>query len=44
MLVALGGVERTLEQYSVLLANAGFRLTKAHVGTHLIQVIEAEPV
>jgi precorrin-6B methylase 2 len=44
MLVALGGVERTLEQYSVLLANSGFRLTKAHAGPHLIQVIEAEPV
>jgi hypothetical protein len=43
MLVGLGGVERTLEQYSILLANAGFRLTKAHSSPYLIQVIEAEP-
>jgi precorrin-6B methylase 2 len=43
MLTALGGRERTVEQYSVMLAKAGFRLTKAHQSPYLIQLLEAEP-
>lgn len=44
MLVALGGRERSVEQYSMLLAEAGFRLTRAHETPYLLQLLEAEPV
>jgi precorrin-6B methylase 2 len=44
MLVALGGRERTVEQYSVLLADSGFRMTQAHQTPYLLQLLEAEPV
>lgn len=43
MLVALGGLERTVAQYAVLLAGAGFRLIQAHTTPYLLQLLEAEP-
>lgn len=44
MLVGLGGLERTVEQYSVLLEAGGFRLSKAHKTPYLLQLLEAEAV
>jgi precorrin-6B methylase 2 len=44
MLVALGGLERTLQDYSRLFGEAGFRLTEVHSTSGLMQVVEAEPV
>jgi precorrin-6B methylase 2 len=44
MLVGLGGFERTLEAYSALLADSGFRLVKAHPGPYVIQLLEAQPM
>ena len=44
MLVALGGLERTLDEYSKLFAKAGFRLSEVHRTPGLTQLLEAEPV
>ncbi len=44
MLVALGGFERTLDGYSSLLADSGFRLVRAHASPYVIQLLEAHPV
>ena len=44
MLVALGGRERTQQEYAALLDQGGFRLVRVHSTPYAVQLLEAEPV
>jgi len=44
MMILAGGIERTEEEYRLLLNQAGFQLSSITPTTSLISVIEAKPI
>jgi hypothetical protein len=44
MMILPGGIERTEEEYRLLLKQAGFQLSSITPTTPLISVIEAKPI